>query len=338
LVIGLICLAFSGCGNEGASTASDTPTTSPSENIDPTIGAEIRYAWVDKLNIRKAPNAASAVVAQVREGDALTFNGEQTETTEKINLRGKTFDEPWIKVTTTDGKTGWVYGGAVEFKTANSKAISVTIDEFGDDNWSEGAESESGCSCSFRGNKDDYKSNVFGSNLNGIASIKLNGKVLELKGGRTGERFSFYKRSFDKAWITLSERSPFLLFGEKIDTRSDDWYNETREELVKTLLVMDELPRTIPIEKVGQIGMGTSAEFRDMTQEALEMAKKEQEKGNTGVPAEWVFRNADFECHIIGNVDGKNDSGGDTYAGEMVIKSRDGTVLAKQKIWGDCAC
>lgn len=246
-------------------------------------------------------------------------------------------DTPVTSITETGGSTAAALGAA-ESKTAERKAIPVTIDEFGDDNWSEGTESESGCSCSFRAKQDDYKSGVFGSNLDGVASIKLNGKVLELKGGQTGQRFTIYQRSFGKAWITLSERSPFLLFGEEIDTKRNDWYNETREELIKTLLVMDELPREIPIKKIGQIGMGTSAEFRDMAQEALEVAKKERAKGNTGIPAEWTFKNADFECHIIGKVDGKNDSGGDTYVGEMIIKSRDGMELAKQEVWGGCAC
>ena len=35
--------------------------------------------------------------------------------TEKINLRGTTYDEPWLKVQTQEGQIGWVYGGGVKF-------------------------------------------------------------------------------------------------------------------------------------------------------------------------------------------------------------------------------
>ncbi len=71
-------------------------------------------SWVQKLNIREQPNTKAKVVGSAKENESLTLTGNKSDQTETIELRGKTYTEPWIEVKTADGTTGWVFGGAVK--------------------------------------------------------------------------------------------------------------------------------------------------------------------------------------------------------------------------------
>jgi Bacterial SH3 domain len=73
------------------------------------------FAWVDKLRVREEPDAVSKILVELNEGDSLVYLKEKTDFTQKISIRGKVFDEPWLKVRTRDNKTGWVFGGGVKF-------------------------------------------------------------------------------------------------------------------------------------------------------------------------------------------------------------------------------
>ncbi len=73
------------------------------------------YAWVNKLRLRAEPNTKSSTIKELNEGEEMIFTGQKTDFTQKISLRGTLFDEPWLEVTTGEGKTGWVYGGGVKF-------------------------------------------------------------------------------------------------------------------------------------------------------------------------------------------------------------------------------
>ncbi len=103
---------------------SNTPTESPKEIAQPVVKEVIKeqtpasieiYVWVDKLRLRTEPTTQSEMVATLKEGEALTFKNERSDFTEKINLRGTLFDEPWLKVATKNDQEGWVYGGGVKF-------------------------------------------------------------------------------------------------------------------------------------------------------------------------------------------------------------------------------
>ncbi|MEL6866413.1 MAG: SH3 domain-containing protein [Bacteroidota bacterium] len=100
-------------------TNSSESTEHTSSQVDSTAMADIKpegswlYAWVDKLRMRDTPNTKGKVLAELKEGEALRYFEEKTDFTEKINLRGQLFDEPWLKVQRKDGTEGWVYGGAL---------------------------------------------------------------------------------------------------------------------------------------------------------------------------------------------------------------------------------
>lgn len=110
---------FYACKN----TNSDESTKNTGETSDTIVSNEVKpkkekvqlYAWVNNLRLRQAPDTKSKVIAELKEGDKLSFLDEKTEFTQKISLRGTLYDEPWLKVETLTGKIGWVYGGAVKF-------------------------------------------------------------------------------------------------------------------------------------------------------------------------------------------------------------------------------
>ena len=79
------------------------------------------YVWVDKLRLRKAPKTKSEIIQELDEGETLLFLNEETAFTEKINLRGKIYEEPWLKVKTSENNIGWVYGGAIEYEKPEFK-------------------------------------------------------------------------------------------------------------------------------------------------------------------------------------------------------------------------
>ena len=115
----IILMLFFACKD----TAKDTPTdlsqekgAATEENVEEKAPAKIEiYVWVDKLRLRSEPTTESEIVATLKEGEALTFLNERSGFTEKINLRGTLFDEPWLKISTKEGKEGWVYGGGIKF-------------------------------------------------------------------------------------------------------------------------------------------------------------------------------------------------------------------------------
>ena len=114
----MFCFLFIACQESNKpsvedSTAMDSPLVIEKETPKPTT-IEI-YVWVDKLRLREEPTTKSEMVTTLKEGEALTFLNERSDFTEKINLRGTLFDEPWLKVATKNNQEGWIYGGGVKF-------------------------------------------------------------------------------------------------------------------------------------------------------------------------------------------------------------------------------
>ena len=77
------------------------------------VGSPLIETTVDQLRVRENPNLDSNVIELLNEGEKLIFLGLVSSKSYKVNLRGKTFHEPFYKVRTFSGKTGWVYGGGV---------------------------------------------------------------------------------------------------------------------------------------------------------------------------------------------------------------------------------
>ncbi len=75
---------------------------------------------VADLRLRETPGEKSAIVATLPKGAVLDDLGEVSDFTTRVTLRGITYDEPWIKVKTSTGQEGWVYGGGLNFDAGRS--------------------------------------------------------------------------------------------------------------------------------------------------------------------------------------------------------------------------
>ena len=76
---------------------------------------ETYVVQVDQLRLRSAPRKSSDVIEKLRLGTLVQSNGEVSQQTEEVVLRGITYNTPYIKVQSPTQKdtTGWVYGGAM---------------------------------------------------------------------------------------------------------------------------------------------------------------------------------------------------------------------------------
>lgn len=71
------------------------------------------FVWAEGLKVRAEPYLTSSVVMTLPLNAQVSFQGETSSFKQKIKMDGIEYDERWLKVKTTDGKVGWVYGGGV---------------------------------------------------------------------------------------------------------------------------------------------------------------------------------------------------------------------------------
>jgi len=85
---------------------------------------------VEGLRLRTEAGPEAQVIRTLTKGELLIDAKEVSDFTTPIRLRGIDFDEPWIKVHTTDDETGWVYGGALNpALQASPEAASLLLDK-----------------------------------------------------------------------------------------------------------------------------------------------------------------------------------------------------------------
>ena len=129
LVVG-IALLFPACqsgsddqGSAGASIADNTVQVTSDDQVSFTV-------QVEGLRLRAGAGPEAQVIRTLTRGELLIDGREVSDFTTPIRLRGIDFDEPWIKVHTTDGETGWVYGGALNpAMQASPEAASLLLDK-----------------------------------------------------------------------------------------------------------------------------------------------------------------------------------------------------------------
>lgn len=76
---------------------------------------DVLYSHLDQFRVRLDPDRDSRQIGTLKEGEAVTFFGKRSKSTEKISLRGVNYEEPWLKVKMNNGMNGWVYAGGLKF-------------------------------------------------------------------------------------------------------------------------------------------------------------------------------------------------------------------------------
>lgn len=342
-------IMFCACGGSSSSVEEKIPdpaptapatTTVPVEKVPddaPTLPAkvdgELRYAWVDNLNLRDQPSTSAKVIATVQPKDALQLTGEFTGEWSTITLRGTTFSAPWIKVTTPDGKAGWVFEGAVQKASIrNAKVIgnlSATNDQSDKCPLVGGPKDPmDGCSCGFN-LEGDQSFSVLDFSFSGQACVRIDGQTYQMAGYYDG--YSYLKDS-PHAWILL-EDDVKRLFGEEFDFD----YDETVERLTNALLHYDKIPSEVTIDNKMTAGMFVR-EVRDMASDAIAEAKKRRATGERSGDMRMELSNDAYRVILTANVaQGMSDTGTD-YEGLMQVLDKTGTVLGAVPVKGHCGC
>ncbi|MEN0045780.1 MAG: hypothetical protein AAF806_01840 [Bacteroidota bacterium] len=79
-------------------------------------GESILYVTIDKLKFRAEPHVASRVLKEFELFEEVIFLNETTEKKKEVDWgNGVVTNEPWIKVKSKEGKTGWAYGAGLYF-------------------------------------------------------------------------------------------------------------------------------------------------------------------------------------------------------------------------------
>lgn len=204
-----------------------------------------------------------------------------------------------------------------------------------------GAEIEGhhGCTCDF---KDGSGSTMFLSNMDQAKSacISINGKTEMVTGERIDSRQEHLKHSHIPDWIVLDPNGEVHLFNELVDDAS---YEENKDLIVQTMLVMHVLPEELKIrinqgangEKVAE---DLASRYEQMWSEAFTEATEERASGNHGTHIEIHLSNETFDVFVKGDVEKHNEDGSDNYKGKIEIKSKSGKVLGNKDFVGICIC
>lgn len=84
---------------------------------------------IDRLRMRETAGEKGKVIKELEKGTVLYDEGEVSDFTTRIKLRGITFDEPWLKVSTADNTIGWIYAGAIHLGTTPDSQVAKILRE-----------------------------------------------------------------------------------------------------------------------------------------------------------------------------------------------------------------
>src|SRR5690606_24401105 len=94
ILTGTAIIVFASCGsgkkNKDKPPVSDSLTVNDNQEND-----NIYYVWVDNLRARKTPGMDGEILTELKHGARLIFMGERSSFKDKINLRGKDYEDNW---------------------------------------------------------------------------------------------------------------------------------------------------------------------------------------------------------------------------------------------------
>ena len=120
----LLIASLSACKSD---TSEAVPASQAPANTRVTTENSELIANIDYLRVRETPGQDGKIIATLGKGDSMTDLGEVSAFTTKVTLRGIQFDEPWLKVKTSDGVEGWIYGGGVHFSLDDQSPVTKRL-------------------------------------------------------------------------------------------------------------------------------------------------------------------------------------------------------------------
>jgi hypothetical protein len=73
------------------------------------------YITIDKLKLRKSPGLKGEMLGELRLFEEVYYMDEVTDSTYEISLGKEIANEPYVKIKTSRGTVGWVYGAGVHY-------------------------------------------------------------------------------------------------------------------------------------------------------------------------------------------------------------------------------
>jgi hypothetical protein len=108
------------CGSD-ETTEVQTTIAPPIQEIDETADVLVTVI-LNTVNLRQKPTMNSAVVDKLPSGSKLLWQGQVSEITAPVKLRGVRYNDPWLYVKTNEGADGWIYAATIEVVKNSQKA------------------------------------------------------------------------------------------------------------------------------------------------------------------------------------------------------------------------
>ena len=130
LILTLLTMSFWACQSDSGEEET-TSTPKVERPIESTVEGEQTtfIVNIDRLRMRETAGEKGKVIKELEKGAVLIDEGEVSDFTTRIKLRGITFDEPWLKVSTEDKTVGWIYAGAIHLGTTPDSEVAKILRE-----------------------------------------------------------------------------------------------------------------------------------------------------------------------------------------------------------------
>ncbi len=127
-----IVILSSSCKSDKQSISQEHNQKTAQSNISKrTETYQIYFVSVNNLRVREDKTKSSNVIHKLKEGKIVYSNGEVSDFSENVVLRGKEFNTLYHKIT-FDGNSGWVYGGGIHkiYDKGEKDSFTETLQSF----------------------------------------------------------------------------------------------------------------------------------------------------------------------------------------------------------------
>lgn len=119
----LLCLPSCGQRQKTTKPSEKHPSSQnePETNAPPYISLT---ANGPEVPVRDKAGLAGEVIATLQKGDNVRYAGKMSDFSTPLQIQGVQYNDPWLQVTLSDGRQGWVYGGSLRYELADEAGLS----------------------------------------------------------------------------------------------------------------------------------------------------------------------------------------------------------------------